>query len=106
MKYNPQVVSAFFRSQGLPEPVYEHRFHPRRKWRFDLCFVEAKIAVEIQGGLFLAGGGRHNRGAALLKEYEKLNEAACLGFRVLYVAPKSLCMMDTVEIIKRAIQGK
>ncbi len=68
--------------------VAEHRFHPTRRWRFDYALVDNKVALEVQGGLFV--GGRHSRGPALLKEHEKLNAAAVLGWRVLFVTPKTL----------------
>ena len=61
----------------------EHRFHSFRRWRFDFAFIKEKVAIEVQGGIHV--NGRHNRGAALEKEYEKLNEAVILGWRVLMV---------------------
>ena len=73
---------------GLPEPVAEFRFHPTRRWRFDWALVEQKVALEVQGGLFVQG--RHARGAALLKEFEKLNTAAVMGWVVVFVTPQSL----------------
>ena len=27
----------------------EYRFHPKRKWRFDLAILSAKVALEIDG---------------------------------------------------------
>jgi hypothetical protein len=68
---------------------------------FDFAFVDSLVALECQGGLFT--NGRHSRGAALLKEHEKLNEAAARGWRILFTTPDKLCMAETVEIIKRAI---
>ena len=38
------------------EPVRELQFHLDRKWRFDFAFVPEKLAVEIEGGLFVGGG--------------------------------------------------
>mgnify|MGYP006149714629 CR=1 FL=1 len=35
---------------GIAEPVKEHKFHPKRKWRLDLAWPEEKLAVEIEGG--------------------------------------------------------
>ena len=66
---------------GLPRPIPEYRFSPPRRWRFDWAwpnhdFGYGGVALEKQGGLFIQG--RHSRGAALLKEHEKLNEAATL----------------------------
>lgn len=103
MKYNPKIVAAFFRCSGVPEPRFELRFCPPRRWKFDLAWADHKLALEVQGGIFVRG--RHNRGAAMLKEWEKLNAAAVLGWRVLFCQPKDLCMNDTVEIIKRALEA-
>lgn len=106
--YNQRVVSAYFQECGLPAPEFEFKFHPERKWRFDVAWPEdAKrwgghnVAIEVQGGLF--SSGRHNRGAAMLKEYEKLNEAAAMGWRVLFVQPRDLCTSETVKLIKRCL---
>ena len=99
--YNPEIVLAFFKECGLPEPISEYQFHPQRKWRFDWCFMPAKLAVECQGGIF--SGGAHVRGARLLKEYEKLNRAAALGWKVIFVTPSQLCTMETVTLIKQAL---
>lgn len=57
----------------------EHRFHQKRRWRFDLVWIEEKLAVEIDGGQWKPGGGRHNTDA----DREKMNAAALLGWRVL-----------------------
>lgn len=105
MTHNKAVVAAFFASEGLPMPLPEFKFHPTRKWRFDLAFIGSSkdnmLAIEIQGGLFCRG--RHTQGAALLKEYEKLNEACALGWRVLFVQPKDLLTVSTANLIKRAL---
>jgi hypothetical protein len=85
---------------GLPAPVPEFRFAPPRRWRFDWALVEHKVAIEVQGGLFIQG--RHSRGPALLKEHEKLNEAACLGWRVMFVTPNTL-LLDGPDLFKRAM---
>ena len=102
MNYNKDIVTAYMRSQNLPAPVFEHRFHKVRKWRFDLAWPGHKLALEVQGGIFT--GGRHTRGAALLKEYEKLNNAAMLGWRVMFVQPKDMLMLETIEAIRAALE--
>lgn len=56
----------------------EYRFHPSRKWRFDLAWPEKKIAIECDGMVWQAGGGRHNSDA----DREKINNAVLLGWRV------------------------
>src|SRR5688572_22804410 len=101
MKYNPAIVKQFFSQSGLPVPVMEFKFHPTRKWRFDIAWPVEGLAMEVQGGIFIAG--RHSRGAALIKEWEKLNAAACLGWRILYCQPKDVCLTSTVNMIKEAL---
>ena len=86
---------------GLPKPVAEHRFAPPRRWRFDHAWPDHLLALEVQGGLFVQG--RHSRGAALLKEHEKLNEAAAQGWRVLFTTPKDLESTTTLDLLRRAL---
>lgn len=86
--------------KGYPKPVREHLFASRiRNWAFDLAWVELKIAIEIEGGVFggkpcpTCGqrvGGRHNRGATFRNDTMKYNEAAIRGWRVLRVLPEQV----------------
>jgi hypothetical protein len=82
-------------------PIPEYRFAPPRKWRWDWAFVEAKVAIEQQGGLF--SGGRHVRGPALLKEMEKLNAGACNGWRVLYCTPQEFASGAILESVEKCL---
>ena len=82
----------------------EYKFHPERKWRFDFmlnndCFY--LLALEINGGNW--AGGRHVRPAALIKEYEKLNSAVLLGWRVLLVTPEDVTSGRALELVRRAL---
>ena len=61
------------------EYTTEYKFNPVRKWRFDFAFMEW-IAVEIEGGIWTQG--RHTRGSGFVKDAEKYNTAAALGWRV------------------------
>lgn len=103
MKYQPAIVAKWFDEHGLAATP-EYRFDSFRKWRFDFAFLDGKVALEVQGGLFT--GGRHTRGAALLKEQEKLNAAAVQGWRILYCVPQELCMQETVDMIRAALRGR
>lgn len=79
----------------------EHRFHPTRRWRFDLAWPDRKLAVEVDGGQWMAGGGRHNSDA----DREKLNAAAIAGWRVLRYSPRQLDdIMRVVDEIRAALQ--
>lgn len=65
------------------EPEREVQFHPSRRWRFDFCWPEAKVAVELQGATWARG--RHTRGAGYRNDCEKLDEAQALGWRVFWL---------------------
>lgn len=83
------TVERYCRLRGYPPPVAEHRFHPVRKWRFDLAWGPPfMVAVEFQGGAFVQG--RHTRGVGFEKDCEKMTEAALLGWRVLPVTIRHL----------------
>lgn len=67
----------------LPAPVREHRAIPGRRFRFDFAWPEQRVAVELQGGLWVKG--RHVRGAGYERDCEKLALAQRLGWRVFYL---------------------
>jgi hypothetical protein len=90
------------RALRLPEPVAEFRFAPPRRWRFDYAWPAHQLALEVQGGIFTSG--RHTRGAALVKEHEKLNEAAIRGWRLLYVTPQQLANGEAALIVEAAVR--
>ena len=77
-----ESLAIHIRALRLPDPVREFRFHPERKWRFDFAWPDRKIAVEVEGGVFLPKGG-HTTGVGYTKNCEKYNAAALLGWVVL-----------------------
>ena len=87
-------------SKILPAFEREVRFHPKRLWRLDFFERSRKLAVEVNGGIYIPGGGRHNRGAALEKEYEKLNAAAEMGIVVLLYGPKAVANGNALRNIE------
>lgn len=97
-----QIFLRLLAARRLPEPVPEHRFAAPRKWRIDWAWPDQKVALEIQGGIF--SRGRHVRGGAMLKEWEKLNCGAGLGWRFLFCQPTELCHIRTIDEIEKAIK--
>jgi len=82
------VLEWQLRSVGAPLPVLEHRFHPERKWRFDLAWSAQRVAVEVDGGAWV--GGRHTSGSGFEADCEKLSVAAANGWRVLRITPNQV----------------
>lgn len=79
-KRGPSAIEEEYARQvklmGFPDPVREYRFCPTRRWRTDFAWPEHRLAVEIEGGVFI--GGRHTRGIGFLKDIEKYNHLALL----------------------------
>ncbi len=73
---------------GTAAYVVEYRFHPTRKWRFDVCWPAVKVAVELEGGTNT--GGRHVRPAGYEQDVEKYNQAVVLGWRLLRFTSQQL----------------
>jgi hypothetical protein len=62
----------------------EYKFCEDRGWRFDYCWPSVKVALEFEGGIFMAKSG-HNTAKHYTKDAEKYNRAAILGWRVIRV---------------------
>jgi hypothetical protein len=76
------VVNQQLRALHLPEGLREYRFDASgRRWRFDLAWVHRMLACEINGAEWQQG--RHNRGAGMAKDFEKMNAAQVQGWVVL-----------------------
>ena len=65
---------------GLPEPTLEYVFAKPRKFRFDICWPERRVAVEVDGGTWT--GGRHVSGAGYERDCVKINAATERGWSV------------------------
>jgi very-short-patch-repair endonuclease len=82
----------------------EYKFHSDRRWRFDYAIVDERIAIEIEGGLWLQG--RHNRPLSMIKDFEKYNNAAMLGWRILKYTPQQIVNTRQVgKDVKNAIEN-
>lgn len=84
-------------------PEAEYRFHPVRRWRMDYAWPDAKLALEVDGGVWVRG--KHGRGSGIVKDHEKQNHAAALGWRILRVQPRNLLAASTFEFIRQALEA-
>ena len=96
------VLAAEIRQEGLPPPVKEVRFHPIRKWRFDLAFPLQKVALEIHGGVYMQG--HHTRGKGFEDDREKMNEAQLMGWTVLEYSTGQVKDGKPIVDLKRILQ--
>ena len=77
----------------------EHRFHEKRKWRFDLALPDLMIALEIEGGMYAKGGGAHQRVKRFKGDMEKYNAATALGWRVFRVGWEHVLNKQALAIL-------
>lgn len=91
------------RLRGLPEPQAEHRFCDRR-WRFDYAWVPQLVALEVEGGIWMKGGGRHSRGSGMLADMLKYNTATVFGWRVLRATPQTLKSRETLWMLREVLK--
>ena len=85
----------------LPAPEWQYRFDPVRKWRFDAAWPLAKLAVEVEGGTFVAG--RHTRGKGYERDAEKYNAAVLAGWRVLRFTTDMVTDGRALVVLERAM---
>lgn len=88
MKHTIETTIGCLQKRGLPDPVAEYPFHPRRKWRFDYAFPDFQVALEVEG--VTPAGGRHQRVAGYEGDIEKYNAAALLGWVVIRATPRQV----------------
>ena len=86
----------------LVKPKREYKFHPTRRWRLDFAWPKHKLAVEVEGGLWLRG--RHNRPAGMIADMEKYTELSLAGWTLVRVADLHINDGTAIEWIKRGLK--
>lgn len=89
----------------VPPATAEYHFAaPWRQWRFDYAWPATRVAVELDGMAWQAGGGRHNTD----EDRFKFNSAAALGWRVLHFTSKALRTEPAacIALLRRALEGR
>ena len=103
-KITPKDMFSIWIEKELGIPCEkEHKFHPVRKWRFDYAVPTAKVALEVEGGVWT--GGRHTSPKGFLGDIEKYNTATLMGWKVLRTTPDELMTAKTMDILKSAVFG-
>lgn len=88
-------------AHGLPRPVAEYRFAAPRRWRLDAAWVEHKVALECNGGLWVRG--RHSRGRGQEADYEKHAAATLAGWRVFWASTGQVDSGEAFRWVRAAL---
>lgn len=90
------TLVALARAAGY-DLIAEYRFAPPRRFRADFAFITEKVMIEVDGGVWTRG--RHTRGAGYVKDAEKKNIAASMGWLVFTAFPgKELEVWPLIEL--------
>jgi very-short-patch-repair endonuclease len=95
------TLALHMKAAGIPAPEREFRFHPPRRWRLDFAWPNLMLAVEVEGGTF--SGGRHIRGKGFAQDFEKYNQAALDGWKVLRFTGDMIKSGEALQTIQRAL---
>ena len=80
----------------IATPKKEYRFFNKRRWRFDRAWIDFKIAVELEGGIY--SHGRHVRGQGFENDCIKYNTAITLGW-VVFRVTSNMLKRDPANVI-------
>ena len=86
---------------GLTGYVREYAAIPGRKFRFDFCFTEQRLLIEVNGGTY--NGGAHGRGVGINRDYEKNNLAQIGGWRVLSFDTKMVKSGEALNVTEQIL---
>lgn len=107
-----EALLNYIKAEALPIPVFGYRFDPRRRWRFDMAYIDKRIAIEVDGGINGIGApcpqcgrrasGGHNSAAGFTADREKRNAAQIAGWIVLGVTAAQINSGQATNFIRQA----
>ena len=89
---------------GLGGYVREFQAIPGRKFRFDFCFREARLLVEINGGTYTKAA--HSTGGGIARDYEKIRLAQDCGWKVYPFDGRAVKSGEAVEVVRKALEAE
>lgn len=90
---------------GLTNYEREYRAIPGRRFRYDFAFVEDKLLIEINGGIYRYNPS-HASAGNIRRDYEKLDMAVLYGWRQLIFAPDMVQSGWALTITENVLKGE
>lgn len=75
-------------------------------WIFDFWLEKEAILVEIQGGIWIKGGGAHSHPLDIMRNMRKQNDAALLGLTLLQFTPQEVKSGHAIDFTRKIISLK
>jgi very-short-patch-repair endonuclease len=75
----------------------EYKFDDDGRWKFDFAIPRARLACEIEGGVWVSG--RHTRGSGFVADCVKYNHATALGWTVFRFPTQAILLGEAREIL-------
>ena len=81
----------------------EFVFAAPRRWRSDYRVQGTMVLIEFEGGLFAKGKQGHSSVSGILRDMEKYNSAALLGYTVIRIAPNHVISGQALKWVEEAL---
>lgn len=87
---------------------HEREYHaiPARRYRWDFALVEARVLIEVQGGIWMRDRTGHTTGKGVRRDCEKANLAALHGWRTLFFTSDMVESGEAVRVIDEVIRWR
>jgi len=106
-KHNLVLLNKMCDEVHLPHPVTEYMFAaPGNKWRFDYAWPSLRIALEVEGGLYMKHASGHRSVTGVLRDMTKYNRAAAMGWFVIRCQPETLLQWATINNVVDAANSR
>ena len=84
----------------------EFEFCKERKFRIDFAEPFLKIAIEIDGGIWMRGKSGHSSGTGIKRDQEKTTLLSQYGWSILRFEPDECMTIYAIETIRKTIENK
>ena len=101
----PDVSRQFKLLKSVQTPRKDNKNIPNQ-WRFDFAWPDFKLIAEIDGGVWMAGGGAHSHPVDIVRNMEKRNDAALHGFVIISFTPQQVKTGEAIAFTQRVLISK
>lgn len=89
----PDMLAAQIAEAGMPAPQREYRWHPTRRFRADLAWVDRKFIVEVDGAV-------HRMKDKFARDIERHNLLIRAGYLYIRVTPAMVRSGEALQWVK------